>query len=97
MHLNGFTRTDQPEFSIQSFSVWVIIRSLYFSESDEKLVKFWPKQTVRIVVYLDDGIGGAKTRSLAFEQSKFVFKTLCLAGFTTNQDKSVWWPGPLSP
>ena len=68
LHLNGFTRTDQPIFFCLKFlGLGYHLPLTFFTRVMRQLVKFWRKQTEWLLI-LDDGIAGAKTRSLAFEQ-----------------------------
>lgn len=66
-----------------------------FTKVTRQLVEYWRKNAIRIVLYLDDGIGGSKDKSLSLDQSALIFRTLCLAGFTPNMDKSIWSPTQL--
>ena len=56
------------------------------------LVKYWRNCGIRIVVFLDDGIGMGKGRTLATQASELVPKSLRGAGFLDHSDKSRWMP-----
>lgn len=59
------------------------------------LVAYWRGQGERIVLYLDDGIGGARQLSAALSVSKTCRSDRVRAGFFTNEEKSVWTPSPV--
>ena len=56
------------------------------------MVKYWRQHSVRIVLYLDDGIGMAPSQSDCFRDCHFVIKSLEDAGFVINETKSVLQP-----
>lgn len=63
-----------------------------FTKLLRPLVKYWRFNGVHIVVYLDDGCGTAKDRSIALTHSEFVRDTLRSAGLIVNSTKSNWEP-----
>ena len=63
-----------------------------FTKLLRPLVRYWRGQGIRIVVYLDDGIGAAAGGAEAADVSRVVRSTLELAGFVSNCEKSVWQP-----
>ena len=65
-----------------------------FTKLLRPLVKWWHGRGVKIVVYLDDGIGAARGRKNAEIASRLVRETLEKAGFVIRIEKSNW--GPLS-
>lgn len=58
------------------------------------MVGHWQGQGKRIVVYLDDGIGGERLFSDALRFSKSRHSDLVSAGFFFNEDKLIWTPSP---
>ena len=63
-----------------------------FTKLLRPLVRYWRGQGIRIVVYLDDGLGAATGETEAANISKIVQSTLEQAGFVLNREKSVWQP-----
>ena len=63
-----------------------------FTKLLRPLVRYWRRQGIRIVVYLDDGLGAAAGEAKAADVSKIVEMTLEQAGFISNREKSVWQP-----
>ena len=56
------------------------------------LVKHWCSQALRIVVYLDDGLGVCGTKDTCLRQSLLVHSDLISLGFVPNEDKCMWIP-----
>ena len=56
-----------------------------------QLTKDWRQKGIRIVLYIDDGLGGAGTFNRALTVSQLVKSNLISCRFTPNQ-KSVWSP-----
>ena len=63
-----------------------------FTKCLRPLVKFWRKNGIRIVLYLDDGMGTNSDFDSAYLDSVFVSQTLFNAGFVVNIEKSIWKP-----
>ena len=63
-----------------------------FTKLLRPLVSYWRGQGIRIVVYLDDGLGAAVGEANASRASGIVCATLEQAGFQANFKKSVWQP-----
>ena len=63
-----------------------------FTKLMRALVKYWRNCGVRIVVFLDDGIGMGKGRMLAAQASELVRKSLRSAGILDHPEKSMWTP-----
>ena len=55
-------------------------------------VKYWRKQGIRIVLYLDDGIGGSCSFSEALSISIKIYRDLLACGLTPNHNKCTWIP-----
>ena len=62
-----------------------------FTKVMRQLTKYWRQKGIRIVLYIDDGLGGAGTFNRALTVSQQVKSDLISCGFTPNQ-KSVWIP-----
>ena len=56
------------------------------------LVKRWRSLSIKIVVYLDDGLGVEETKQLALEKSKIVYTDIEKSGFVLNIDKTIFEP-----
>ena len=56
------------------------------------LIRYWRLQAIRIVVYLDDGLGVCPTFPDCYSQSMAVKSDLSQAGFVANSVKSIWVP-----
>lgn len=63
-----------------------------FTKLLRPLVRYWRGQGIRIVVYLDDGIGLAANGDKAMECSSVVQHTLREAGFVIQTEKSKFQP-----
>ena len=61
-----------------------------FTKLMRPLVRYWRARGVRIVLYLDDGLGAASGSQATTEASKLVQTTLGQAGFVTHPSKSKW-------
>ncbi|XP_067654066.1 uncharacterized protein [Haliotis asinina] len=63
-----------------------------FTKCIRPLVTYWRRQSIHIVVYLDDGFGYARSKDLCSSHSDIVRDTLEQSGFVVNIEKSVWHP-----
>ena len=63
-----------------------------FSKTVREMVKYWRSLGHRIVMFLDDGIGGSTCYELASEASRFVKESLVDFGFLLADDKCNWEP-----
>ena len=63
-----------------------------FTKVLRPLVKYWRMQGMRLVLYLDDGIGMSRNRDCNVLCSKVVRATLENAGFVTQPEKCAWEP-----
>lgn len=63
-----------------------------FTKLLRPLVRYWRGQGIRIVVYLDDGLGAATGELKAADVGGVVRSTLEQAGFVFNREKSIWKP-----
>ena len=55
-------------------------------------VRYWRSFGIKIVVYLDDGIGAVEGRDPCAEVAQFVKSSLEKFGFICNVKKSIWVP-----
>ena len=55
-------------------------------------VKYWRKQGIRIVLYLDDGIGESYSFTEALSISIKIYRYLLACGLTPNYNKCTWIP-----
>ena len=63
-----------------------------FTKVCRVLVKFWRSNGIKIVLYLDDGIGVADSLGKGREISQFVRSSIEDSGFIVNEEKSTWDP-----
>ena len=56
------------------------------------LIKYWRSLGYRIVMFLDDGIGGDVDYDRAAEASHFIRNSLNDFGFLTASEKCIWEP-----
>ena len=63
-----------------------------FTKVIRPLVKHWRSKAIRIVVYLDDGLGASSTFDAETKQSLSVRAYLVASGFVPNCDKCQWSP-----
>lgn len=63
-----------------------------FTKVCRVLVKFWRSNGIKIVLFIDDGIGVENTFSQCKLVSTFVKNSIDLSGFLANEEKSNWGP-----
>ena len=63
-----------------------------FTKVMRPLLRHWRSQALRIVVYLDDGLGVCGTKDTCLQQSLLVHSDLISSGFVPNKDKCMWIP-----
>ena len=63
-----------------------------FTKVMRPLVKHLRSQALRIVVYLDDGLGVCGSKDTCLRQSLLVHSDLISSGFVPNKDKCMWIP-----
>ena len=56
------------------------------------MVKLWRENSIKIVMFIDDGFGLNKSLQKCQKQSEFVRQSLVQAGFKINNEKSIWEP-----
>ena len=89
------------EDGVRRFYVFVVLpfglctAGYIFTKVCRVLVKFWRKQGIRIVLYIDDGIGASDSLMGCTRSSRVVRVTLARAGFVANSEKSLWEPAQI--
>ncbi|VDI17418.1 Hypothetical predicted protein [Mytilus galloprovincialis] len=63
-----------------------------FTKCLRPLVKYWRKNGIKIVLYLDDGFGMNNENNECIKDAEFVKQSLLSAGFLLNEEKSVFTP-----
>ncbi|CAC5365463.1 unnamed protein product [Mytilus coruscus] len=63
-----------------------------FSKCLRPLVKYWSKNGIKIVLYLDDGFGMNYDYIECIKDADFVKQSLFNAGFLLNEEKSIFTP-----
>ena len=63
-----------------------------FTKCLKPMVKYWRKNCIKIVMFLDDGLDIRRGLEQAYREANFVKNSLTQAGFIINNDKSVWDP-----
>ena len=63
-----------------------------FTKVLRPLIRYWRLQAIRIVLYLDDGLGVCPTFPDCYSQSMAVKSDLSQAGFVADSVKSIWVP-----
>ena len=66
-----------------------------FTKVLRQLIKFWRGNGHRVLLYLDDGIGGHFSQTSANQLSIQVRQDIIACGFTASDEKSVWKPTQL--
>ena len=61
--------------------------SFIFSKLVRKIIKFWRSKHLKVVAYLDDGIGEAETFENAYKDSKSIQVDLSKFGFIIARGK----------
>ena len=78
--------------SLHSLPFGLSTACFIFTKLMRVLVKYWRNHSIRIVVFLDHGLGMDKGRTLATSASELVQKSLRGTGFLDHQEKSKWMP-----
>ena len=63
-----------------------------FTKCLREMVKYWRKNAIKIVLYLDDGFGMSDSFEECQKDSFFVKQSLVDAGFLINEEKSIFVP-----
>jgi len=63
-----------------------------FTKTVRPLIKYWRSLAIKIVCFLDDGLGTEPNKEKAINSSRIVYETLIKAGFVPNAQKSIWEP-----
>ena len=91
----GFSWTEN---GVTSYYVFVVLpfglstAPYIFTKVCRVFVKYWRANGIKIVIFIDDGIGAAGTLQKARLASDFVRFSIVLSGFISNEEKSVWDP-----
>ena len=91
----GFAWTEQGRTDFYTFCVLPFglkTAGYIFSKLMRVVVAYWRSMGFRIVMFLDDGIGGDKSYQEALHVSKFVRESLPKFGFLIAEDKCSWEP-----
>ena len=60
------------------------------------MIKHWRTNGIKIVIFIDDGIGAAGSSFKCKAASNFVRRSIGLSGFLSNEEKSEWEPKQLA-
>lgn len=63
-----------------------------FTKVTRSLVSYWREQGLKVIMYLDDGLGGAFNYIEALKASELVRNDLIKFGFLIAEEKSSWLP-----
>ena len=63
-----------------------------FSKVLREVIRYWRSNSLRVVMYLDDGLGGAKDFDECLRVSNLVKKDLYNLGFIIAEEKCNWYP-----
>ena len=63
-----------------------------FTKCLRPMVKFWRQNSIKIVLYLDDGLGVSESERSCTTDIEFVTHSLANAGFILNNEKSILYP-----
>lgn len=91
----GFSWTED---GITRFYVFLVLpfglatAGYIFTKVCRVLVKFWRSLGIKIVMFLDDGIGIAETEENCREIAHIVKSSIDDSGFVSNEEKSIWDP-----
>ncbi|KAK3108944.1 hypothetical protein FSP39_019460 [Pinctada imbricata] len=93
----GFAWTFQGESKVRYFVFNVLPFGVssaahIFTKVMRTVVKYWRNDGLKIIMYLDDGLGGASTQNDAWQVSKRIRVDLEALGFLIADDKSAWEP-----
>ena len=83
-------KSEYFEFTVLPFGLNVAC--YVFTKILRPVVKYWRDAGIKMVTYLDDGLGAQPTKSLAESATKLIFNTLISAGFCINHEKSNFTP-----
>ena len=91
----GFSWTEK---GVTRFYVFLVLpfglssAGYIFTKVCRELVRYWRSFGVKIVVYLDDGIGAVEGNDRCKLVSNFVRASIEESGFIANEEKSIWEP-----
>jgi predicted membrane chloride channel (bestrophin family) len=61
-----------------------------FTKLLRPLVAYWRRQSIKVVLYLDDGFGIAENNELCYEHAQVAKNDIVRSGLVPNKDKSIW-------
>lgn len=67
-------------------------RRYIFTKAVRQLVNHWPKSSIKVVVYLDDGFGVEDSYERCENHAHIIKTDFFASGFVPNKDKCVWLP-----
>jgi hypothetical protein len=62
----------KPVLRLQCFAIWPSNKGYIFSKVMREIVKYWRGKGFKIIMYLDDGLGGATYYEEALSTSKII-------------------------
>ena len=63
-----------------------------FTKFTREMIKFWRSEGYKIVMYLDDGLGGHSSYEFALQVSDYIHGSLSEFGFLIAEEKCEWIP-----
>jgi len=63
-----------------------------FTKLLKEVVKYWRNQGLKIIMYLDDGLGGASDFDSAEKDSFYIKNSLSEFGFLIAEERCMWLP-----
>ena len=88
-----FQGEDEPRYFIFNVLPFGISSAAHiFTKILRSVIKYWRKMGIKIIMYLDDGLGGANSYDEVLKVSMQVKSDLEDLGFLIAKDKSSWLP-----
>ena len=91
----GFSWTEKGDTRFYVFPVLpfgLTSAGYIFTKVCRELVRYWRSFGIKIVVYLDDGVGAVDGKERCKQISNFVRASIEESGFIANEKKSIWEP-----
>lgn len=95
----GFSWTSDGKteyFTFRSLPFGLSTSGFIFTKVMRVIVSFWRSRGHRVVMFLDDGIGGDRSLEKARKVSIFLKESLLSFGFLIAEDKCCWEPAQVS-
>ena len=100
LHINIFpAHQTTPGFSINNKYYFFTVLAFglssgpyIFTKVMREMVKYWRKNSIKTIMFLDDGWGTNKTLDSCIIDANFVKSSLESAGFLINAEKFIWVP-----